>query len=73
MVEESLIEVTKSRLSDFDLIDEANRSILKDHVGLSQSGIECDLIRIDRLEDERLRRDHDANHEKLFTESHIRP
>lgn len=52
VVEESLIEASKSKLTAFDKIDEDNRSVLKDKQSqaLSQSLIQCDLIRLERLE-----------------------
>lgn len=42
VVEESMIEATPSRKSLFDKIDEANKSVLKDHSIMSKESIECD-------------------------------
>lgn len=50
VVEESMIEATPSRKSFFDKIDEANKSVLKEHSAMSKESIECDQIRIKRIE-----------------------
>jgi hypothetical protein len=71
-VEESLIEATPSRKSLFDKIDEANKSILKDHSIMSKESIECDQIRINRIEKERLRKNNQEL-ERLFCDSRLAP
>lgn len=55
VVEESAIEASQSVLTVIEKIDEANKSILKDQSAMSLSGIECDLIRLNRIEQERKR------------------
>jgi hypothetical protein len=37
-----MIEATPSRQSLFDKIDEANKSVLKEHSVMSKESIECD-------------------------------
>ena len=57
VVDESLIEASKSQ-NTCSQIDVQNPNILNDQSAscLSRSGIECDLIRIQRLEDDRVRK-----------------